>query len=87
MFLSFVSVCVSKFRFCLFLRFVSVCVSQFHFCLCLCFGHLYIVDYLEVQDTILNSLMMRHSTLSATKQDLMDNLISMTDEVPHNMYT
>ncbi|KAK2183881.1 hypothetical protein NP493_293g03048 [Ridgeia piscesae] len=38
-------------------------------------------DYLEVNDTKLNSLMMRHRTLSDTNDSLIHNIINITDEL------
>ncbi|KAI0241886.1 hypothetical protein LSAT2_015740 [Lamellibrachia satsuma] len=38
-------------------------------------------DYLEVNDTKLNSLMMRHRTLSDTNDSLVSNIINITDEL------
>lgn len=38
-------------------------------------------DYLEVNDSMLNSLMMRHRTLSDTNQNLVDNLDDMANAV------
>lgn len=38
-------------------------------------------DYLEVNDSMLSSLMMRHRTLAATNQDLVENLQEVVDQV------
>ena len=44
---------------------------------------LYITDYLEVTDSMLQSLMMRHRTLSDTNCTLVENLGTMADQVLH----
>lgn len=38
-------------------------------------------DYLEVQDSAIGALMMRHKTLQATNANLVESVIVMTDEV------
>lgn len=38
-------------------------------------------NYIEMQDNMLNSLMMRHHTLSETNKDLVDNVLGMADEL------
>ncbi|CAD5114913.1 DgyrCDS3947 [Dimorphilus gyrociliatus] len=38
-------------------------------------------DYLEVQDSAIGALMMRHKTLQATNSGLVDSVVVMTDEV------
>ena len=40
-----------------------------------------LVDYLQVTDSMLHSLMMRHKTLSNTNGTLVENLQNMSDEV------
>ena len=46
----------------------------------LTFNHVF-SDYLEINDSMLTSLMMRHRTLSATNQNLVTNLTTMADSV------
>ena len=40
-----------------------------------------ILDYLEVNDNMITSLMMRHRTLSDTNTTLVENLTGVQDEV------